>query len=105
MSPPPADPDLPSADPDEDGDGVPASSDCDDQSALIGALLYENNMSVDTGYLATGPKLSAPWVYGGGVVSNTKGGQQALLGQAESWTDTGSSCYRSVRRTGLTAAT
>lgn len=74
--------------PDGDGDGVPAGVDCDDENPLVGALLYENDMSVDTSYLANGPKLTAPWAYHDGVVSNTKGGQQALLGQAEGWTDT-----------------
>ncbi len=74
--------------PDVDGDGVTANNDCDDNNPLIGGLLYENNMSVDTGYLTTGPKLTDPWAYGGGAVSNTEGGQQALLGQAEGWTNT-----------------
>jgi hypothetical protein len=84
---PPPDPD-PEPDPDGDGDGVPTSHDCDDGNALIGALLYENDMSSDTAYLRTGPELTDPWVYGGGVVSNTEGGQQALLGQPESWENT-----------------
>jgi hypothetical protein len=80
--------DEPDSPPDGDGDGVPTANDCDDSNPLIGGLLYQNDMSVDTGYLATGPKLTDPWAYGGGVVSNTEGGQQALLGAAESWTDT-----------------
>ncbi len=75
-------------DPDNDGDGVPTSADCDDGNALIGALLYENFMSSDTGYLGVGPQLTDPWVYGGGVVSNTEGGQQAFLGEAEEWQNT-----------------
>lgn len=83
--PPPGDP---PADPDGDGDGVPSSTDCDDVNPLIGALLYQNDMSADTGYLATGPQLTDPWVHGGGMVSNTEGGQQALLGQAETWGNT-----------------
>lgn len=79
---------LPPQDTDVDGDGVPGSADCDDHNPLIGALLYKNNMSVDNGYFAVGPTLTDPWVYGGGHVSNTDGGQQAFLGQEEAWGDT-----------------
>ncbi|MFO0587983.1 MAG: DNRLRE domain-containing protein [Polyangiaceae bacterium] len=74
--------------PDGDGDGVPSNSDCDDANPLIGALLYQNDMSVDTSYLQNSPKLLDPWVYHDGAVSPTQGGQQALLGQAEVWTNT-----------------
>lgn len=80
--------DFPDPNPDGDGDGVPGSKDCDDGDPLVGALLYENAMSMDTGYLATGPALTDPWVYGDGVVSPTEGGQQALLGQDERWENT-----------------
>ena len=73
--------------PDEDGDGVPSDSDCDDNDPKVGALLYENNFDEDDGYLALGPKLTDPWWFDGGA-HNTEGGQQALLGQAESWTNT-----------------
>lgn len=79
---------FPVYDVDADADGVPASVDCDDHNALVGALLYKNNMSVDTGYFATGPTLADPWAYGGGHASNTEGGQQAYLGQEEEWGDT-----------------
>jgi hypothetical protein len=73
---------------DADGDGVTADLDCNDGNALIGARLYENSMASNTGYLTNSPNLPKPWVYGGGVVSNTKGGQQALLGQPELWANT-----------------
>lgn len=79
---------LPVYDVDLDGDGVPGSLDCDDHDALIGALLYKNNMSADTGYFTVGPTLTDPWVYESGHASNTEGGQQAFLGQDEAWGDT-----------------
>jgi len=72
---------------DEDGDGVPAEFDCDDNNPAIGALLYENNFDDDDGYLALGPKLTDPWWFDG-EAHTTKGGQQALLGQAETWGNT-----------------
>lgn len=79
--------DFPSDD-DGDGDGVPEAADCDDANALVGALLYEDDFSTNTEYFATGPKLADPWAYASGFVSNTEGGQQALLGDAEAWTNT-----------------
>jgi hypothetical protein len=81
-------PPPPSDDGDNDDDGVPGATDCDDGNALIGALLYENDFSAASQYFATGPKLTDPWAYANGFVSNTEGGQQGLLGNPEAWTNT-----------------
>ncbi len=76
---------------DDDGDGRPADVDCDDSNPLIGALLYESEFETgyedDDGYLALGPKLHDPWWFDG-EAHTTDGGQQALIGEPEAWTNT-----------------
>lgn len=71
---------------DADDDGVPTESDCDDSDPAIGSLLYQNGFDSDTGYFQEPPQLSAdPWVHANSALSSTDGGQQATLGQPESW--------------------
>jgi hypothetical protein len=73
---------------DGDQDGVDVEHDCDDNDPRIGALLYENHFDDDDGYLGLGPQLLDPWTLWGSEIHTTDGGQQALLGQAETWGDT-----------------
>ncbi len=75
-------------DADEDGDGVPASADCDDSNAAVGALLYAETFDDPSEYLENTSSLTDPWAVGGGLARNWVGGQQALVGENESWTDT-----------------
>jgi len=89
---------------DDDGDGVgddadtvtaclpppgyvETCGDCDDADDLLGQLLYEDDLSADSGYFETTPQLDDPWSWDGDSVFATVGGQQALLGDAEAWTD------------------
>lgn len=74
--------------PDADGDGVTADLDCNDNDANVGALLYTTSFDDDDGYYQAGSKLTDPWSHAGGAVSNTRGGQQALLGAPETWKNT-----------------
>lgn len=72
---------------DEDNDGIIADYDCNDFDADVGQLLYEDDLSSDAGYFDTTPQLDGEWVWGGTSVYSVDGGQQALLGEAESWDD------------------
>jgi len=79
---------VPMAEIDGDGDGVsPCDGDCNDFDDHIGRLLYEDDLSADGGYFETTPQLDDPWNWDGTSVHTTVGGQQALLGDAEAWTD------------------
>ncbi len=72
---------------DDDGDGVPTSSDCDDNDATIGADLYETDFARDDGYFADTPQMPSDWVYEDDRVYTTEGGQSVFLGEAELWSD------------------
>ncbi len=79
---------LPSEESDLDDDGVSlCDGDCDDEDDLVGMLLYEDDLSVDDGYLATTPQLPDTWAWDGTSTYPIDGGQQVLLGDAEAWTD------------------
>lgn len=72
---------------DLDNDGVPVEHDCDDLDDGIGTLLHADDLSVDTGYLTPSATLDGEWVWGGDSVLAVEGGQQAMLGEAETWRD------------------
>ena len=71
---------------DEDGDGVKAEYDCDDSDPRVGAELFSQDFASGTSLAAT-PTLDDEWTTGGGNLSNSRGGQQALLGSS-AWKDT-----------------
>ena len=73
---------------DVDEDGVAAEIDCDDSRPYVGRLLYEQEFDTDDQYLMNSPTLSDPWSMEEGAFRNLRGGQQALLGAAEGWSDT-----------------
>lgn len=74
--------------PDRDRDGSPEDEDCDDTNAHVGRLLYEDTLSEDSGFFAEPPQLSEePWMYDDGALVATGSGQQARIGQAQSWGD------------------
>ncbi|GAB4509541.1 MAG: hypothetical protein Tsb0020_26130 [Haliangiales bacterium] len=70
---------------DEDGDGVPAKTDCDDGDPNVGGLLFEDDFSQDTGFFQTTAQLDAPWLYEDGFTVATEGGQQVQLGAQREW--------------------
>ncbi|MEM9490279.1 MAG: hypothetical protein AAGC55_14125 [Myxococcota bacterium] len=76
---------------DDDGDGVAAEYDCDDDNALIGELLFEEDFespaSDDFGYISTAT-LTDSWTLSDGTYSNDRGGQQARLTCDQHWTNT-----------------
>ncbi len=72
---------------DLDWDGVPGDLDCNDLDHRVGTVLYEDDLGVDSGYLATTPQLDDPWLWDGDSVMATDGSQQALLGEDEGWDD------------------
>ncbi len=72
---------------DAPADHVADCTDCDDGDDLLGRLLYEDDLSADTGYLSAPAQLNDAWTWDGDSVLPTAGGQQALLGEAEAWTD------------------
>lgn len=74
-------------DTDNDNDGIAAELDCDDDDSTLGAVLYEDTFGSDTGWFRTTSQLDDPWNFGHGTVSSSDGGQQALLGQEQDWTD------------------
>lgn len=70
---------------DDDGDGVPAASDCDDDDLQVGALLYENDFSSDDGWFNTTPQLPEEWGWENGTTFSTGPRQQAMLGAPQNW--------------------
>jgi hypothetical protein len=72
--------------PDVDGDGVPASADCDDADPNVGALLYAADFSSDDGTLVTTATLTDRWHFESNWVRTDGRGQQALLG-TEVWAE------------------
>jgi len=64
---------------DRDGDGVAASDDCDDADPRIGELIYESDLSKDDGNFTPTEQLGEDWVWEGGGVYATDGGQEAML--------------------------
>ncbi len=72
---------------DDDGDGVDASVDCDDNDHRIGTLLYANDFSQDDGFFSPTEQLNDPWDWDGSVTSATDGGQQAQIGLQQDWDD------------------
>jgi hypothetical protein len=73
---------------DSDGDGVPDLFDCSPDDDTIGAVLFATEFSDDGDALSSPPQLSdAPWSFDGNSVIATGGGQQALLGDDESYDD------------------
>lgn len=72
---------------DDDLDGVPRGEDCDDGDPTLGALLYRDGFSTDTGWLTPTPQLPDPWDVEGGWIGSPGGGQQAVLGPARTWGD------------------
>jgi hypothetical protein len=72
---------------DEDLDGVFARQDCNDFDPTVGALLFEDDFSENTGFFAPTPQLDAPWGWQDGVTFAADGGQQAQLGQPRDWSD------------------
>lgn len=72
---------------DEDLDGVFARQDCNDFDPTVGALIFEDDFSADTGFFAPTSQLDAPWGWQDGVTFAADGGQQAQLGQPRDWSD------------------
>lgn len=72
---------------DEDLDGVFARADCNDFDPTVGALLFEDDFSENTGFFAPTSQLDAPWGWQDGVTFAADGGQQAQLGQPRDWND------------------
>ncbi|MEM9493263.1 MAG: hypothetical protein AAGC55_29200, partial [Myxococcota bacterium] len=72
---------------DDDGDGVAAELDCDDNNTLVGALLYEEDFDEETSFVGTA-KLTDSWTLSDGTLSNDRGGQQAQLMTAMQWENT-----------------
>lgn len=70
---------------DDDGDGVAADVDCDDANRNIGALLYENDFSVDDGWFSPTPQRPGPWGWDSGATYAQDGGQEVQIGTAQSW--------------------
>lgn len=72
---------------DDDLDGVPTRLDCNDFDPTVGALLFEDDFSQDTGFFAPTEQLDAPWGWENGLTFAAEGGQQAQLGQPQDWSD------------------
>jgi len=72
---------------DTDGDGVIDDYDCDDNDATVGQILMEDSMDADTGYFTPSTHLHGEWVWDGTSAYVSTGGQQAMLGAAETWDD------------------
>ena len=72
---------------DVDGDGVASNEDCDDDDSAIGAMLYENDFSTDDGWFSPSASLTGTWRWDGAVASVEYGGQQALIGMSQNWSD------------------
>ena len=71
---------------DLDGDGVPAGKDCNDNSPLLGQLLYLDSLDRDTNWFHPPTQLSRdPWIYTNQTLAATGGGQQANIGEAQNW--------------------
>lgn len=72
---------------DEDQDGVFARVDCNDLDPTVGALLFEDDFSTNSGFFAPTSQLDDPWGWQDGVTFAADGGQQAQLGQPRDWSD------------------
>ncbi len=71
---------------DRDCDGVRVSTDCDDNDAGLGELLYAEG--IDANYFVAPAQLDDdPWTFENGQVTATGGSQQALLGPEQDWED------------------
>jgi hypothetical protein len=72
---------------DLDGDGVPATLDCDDADATVGTSLYASGFDANDGFLNAPAHHQESWTWDGDSVYAAGGGQQTLLGQAQTWSD------------------
>lgn len=70
---------------DNDGDGVTAANDCDDNDLLVGGLLYENDFSNNDGWFNPTKQLPGEWIWQNGKAHTTGGSQQAMLGRPQQW--------------------
>lgn len=72
---------------DEDLDGVIARQDCNDFDPTVGALLFEDDFSTDSGFFSPTSQLDDAWGWQDGITFAAGGGQQAQLGQPREWSD------------------
>ena len=72
---------------DTDNDGIIEDYDCDDNDATVGQSLLEDGLDEDTGYFSPSSHLDGDWIWDGTSAYVSDGGQQALLGAAETWDD------------------
>ncbi len=72
---------------DFDGDGVLDTEDCDDEDALVGLRLLQDDLSAKTGSFTATDQLGDDWAWDGNSVYATSGGQEAMLQDDESPVD------------------
>src|SRR5690606_1644400 len=73
---------------DDDGDGVDATHDCDDDDLSVGAPLYENDFSEDDGWFTPAKRITdGAWDWDGNSVRSPGDVQEAMIGKPQNWSD------------------